>query len=50
MKILLLGDYSNVHATLAAGSARARARSHAGLRRRWLKGYARDIDLKRYGM
>ena len=50
MKILLLGDYSNVHATLAAG---LRALGHevtlASDGDGW-KGYARDIDLKRYGM
>ena len=47
MKILLLGDYSNVHATLALG---LRALGHkvtlASDGDTW-KNYPRDIDLKR---
>jgi len=50
MKILLLGDYSNVHATLATA---LRALGHevtlASDGDGW-KSYARDIDLKRHGM
>ena len=50
MKILLLGDYSNVHATLAEG---LRTLGHevtlASDGDGW-KAYARDVDLKRYGM
>lgn len=49
MKVLLLGDYSNVHATLAEG---LRALGHtvvvASDGDGW-KDYPRDIDLKRYG-
>lgn len=49
MKVLLLGDYSNVHATLAEG---LRALGHfvvvASDGDGW-KNYPRDIDLKRYG-
>lgn len=49
MKILLLGDYSNVHATLAEG---LRALGHdvvvASDGDGW-KDYPRDIDLRRYG-
>lgn len=49
MKILLLGDYSNVHATLAEG---LRALGHyvivASDGDGW-KDYPRDIDLKRWG-
>ena len=47
MKILLLGDYSNVHATLADG---LRQLGHtvvvASDGDNW-KGYPRDIDLRR---
>ena len=49
MKILLLGDYSNVHATLAEG---LRALGHdvvvASDGDGW-KDYPRDVDLKRFG-
>lgn len=49
MKILLLGDYSNVHATLAEG---LRALGHyvvvASDGDGW-KDYPRDVDLKRWG-
>ncbi len=50
MRILLLGDYSNVHATLAEG---LRALGHdvvvASDGDGW-KNYPRDIDLRRYGL
>ena len=50
MRILLLGDYSNVHATLAEG---LRALGHsvvvASDGDNW-KNYPRDIDLRRYGL
>lgn len=49
MKVLLLGDYSNVHATLAEG---LRALGHsvcvASDGDGW-KDYPRDVDMKRYG-
>lgn len=49
MKILLLGDYSNVHATLAEG---LRALGHSVVVASdgdgW-KDYPRDVDLKRWG-
>lgn len=49
MKVLLIGDYSNVHATLAEG---LRALGHrvivASDGDGW-KNYPRDVDLRRYG-
>ena len=50
MKILLLGDYSNVHATLAAGLRELGHEVTLASDGDGWKGYARDIDLKRYGM
>lgn len=50
MNILLLGDYSNVHATLAAGLRTLGHRVTLASGGDGWKGYSRDVDLRRYGL
>lgn len=50
MRILLLGDYSNVHATLAKGLRTLGHKVTVASDGDGWKGYARDIDLRREGL
>ena len=47
MKILLLGEYSNVHATLAKGLRKLGHKVTVASNGDLWKGYERDIDLAR---
>ncbi len=48
MKILLLGEYSNVHATLAEGLRELGHEVVVASNGDFWKGYARDVDLRRH--